>query len=139
MNFIEIFLFILAGQYVHVLVKIIGAFKKYGADFKFGTFFLANRLTLLLNGSIILIGSIILTRVGFGEAVSSAMITLSPMKIFNIPVPANIWLGLSAYIGFLFAGYFAQSIFYWLMKGGLKKTNMEVTVDEKDGTDGATP
>jgi hypothetical protein len=133
MNFIEILLFILAGQYIHVLIKLKNAKKQFGAAFKFAVFFGENKWTLILNGSLILIFSIMLARAGFGEAMGLAMASTEPLKLFGISIPAKLWITLSAYSAFLTAGYFIQSLFYWLMKGGLKKANIEIADDEKVG------
>jgi hypothetical protein len=131
MNFIEIFLFILAGQYIHVLIKMKSAKKQFGTAFKAGIFFAENKLNLIINGSLILIFTAMLSRAGFGTALGSAMATAKPLSLFGISVPAETWIGLACYSAFLTAGYFIQSLFYWMMKGGLKKANIEQTEEEK--------
>lgn len=134
MAFIETFLFILAGQYIHVLVKLTDAYKEFGTEFKFRIFFgnTRNKLTLILNGSLILLTSAILTRAGFQHSISSVVPTLGPMTILGIPIPASLWVNLVIYFAYVADGYSTQSIFYWLMRRVLKKTGVEVVGDEKE-------
>jgi hypothetical protein len=135
MNFIEILLFILAGQYIHVLHKLIGAANQFGDAFKLGAFFKnkKTKLSLILNGSLILVFSVMLTKAGFGESMGSAIATAKPLPLFGLDVPAKLWIGLFSYSAFLTLGYFAQSAFYWVVRGGLKKANIEIADDEKVG------
>ena len=131
MGFLEIFLFILAGQYIHVLIKMKHARRKFGAAFEFRIFFKENALNLIINGSLIFIFSIMLNRVDFGNAIIAMAAGIEPFSLFGYLVPGTLWLPLIVYCLFLMAGYAIQSLFYWLIKGGLKKTGIEPTEDEK--------
>lgn len=131
MGFMEILLFILAGQYIHVLIKMKNARRKFGAAFEFGIFFKENALNLIINGSLIFIFSIMLNRVDFGSAIIAMASGIEPFSLFGYLVPGTLWLPLIVYCLFLMAGYAIQSLFYWLIKGGLKKTGIEPTEDEK--------
>jgi hypothetical protein len=129
--FIEMFLFVLAGQYIHVLIKMRNAKKQFGAAFKVETFFSENKLNLIINGSLILILSMAFWRAGVLVALDTMKLTTSAIDFVGIAIPGDVWLGLLVYIAYLTMGYSIQSIFYWLMKGGLKKANIEVIDEEK--------
>ena len=131
-SFFELLLFLLAGQYLHVLIKIRNAHKQFGVNFKGRIFFAQNRFNLILNGSLIFIFSIMLGRAGLGEALASTIATVKPFDVFGIiQIPAQFWMTILFYASLLFSGYFIQSIFYWLLKGGLKKTKIEAVEEEK--------
>jgi hypothetical protein len=130
--FLETLIFILAGQYIHVLIKLRNAQRQFESKFEVGIFFRENRFNLILNGSLIIILAYMLGRVGFGAALDQLALTWKPADIFGLVIPATLWLPLLEYAAYLAAGYAIQSIFYWLLKGGLKKVGIEVVKDEKD-------
>lgn len=131
--FIETLLFVLAGQYIHVMIKIRNAQKQFKAAFRVGIFFAENKFNLIINGSLIIILAYMLTRAGFGLALDGLAMTLQPANIFGLLVPASLWIPLVEYSLYLGAGYAIQSIFYWLLKGGMKKAGIEPVEDEKNG------
>ena len=133
MGFFETLLFILAGQYIHVLVKLLNAYKQFRAEFKIAIFFsdFKNKLTLIINGSLILIFSVMLTRAGFHDSLNSMILSASPLSLFGVAVPASLWINLAVYVSYLTTGYFIQSIFYWLLRKALKKTKVEPVEEEK--------
>ena len=131
-SFFELLLFLLAGQYLHVLIKIRNAYRQFGAEFKAGIFFKQNQFNLILNGSLILIFAIMLGRAGLSQALANTIATVKPFDLFGIvQIPAQFWMTILFYASLLFSGYFIQSIFYWLLKGGLKKTKIEPIEEEK--------
>jgi hypothetical protein len=135
--FLEVFLFMLFGQYIHVLIKMREARKKFGrAKYKNAIFFAENWLYLLIDGSLILSFSFMLARVGFGQAIAKMAVTIKPFILFGNDIPGTLWLPLIVYCLYLMAGYAIQSLFYWLIKGGLKKTGIEPVEDER--VDGQT-
>jgi len=128
--FIETLFVILAGQYIHVLIKMRNARKLFGAKYQTKIFFAENKLNLIINGSLILIFTFMLTRAGFQSTMTTVATSINPFDLFGISIPGALWLNLVIYSSYLTAGYFIQSLFYWLMKGARKKAKIE-TVEEE--------
>jgi hypothetical protein len=133
--FLEIFFVMLAGQYFHVLIKVIGAMKKYGTGFKMSTYWdIKKKLTLLLNGSFILLVSIGLVRAHIHSAIDNVVATAKPFNLWVIELPSAFWVWVFLWAAFIFVGYFAQSILYLIMKSGKDKANLTEVADEKEDT-----
>ena len=119
--FLETLLVLLAGQYLHVLTKLIRAKKDFGVAFSSTIFFTENRLNLILNGSLILFGALIAGRVQFNELLATVSQTANPINIFSLSIPGTLWVPLVKYAMLLTVGYFAQSLFYMMLSGARAK------------------
>jgi hypothetical protein len=114
---LETFLILLAGQYLHVLTKIIKAKKTFAEKFSMAIFFTENKMSLLLNGSIILIAALALGRAHFNESLEVSAQTANTINIFGLVMPGILWVPLVKYALYLTCGYFAQSLFYAMLGG----------------------